>query len=75
VQRFVREDGSRFDPQRGTIRLPVAAPQMPPTPLGARFLRGAAGFGHGGAVQEIASGRERSELEALSHFPVKRISG
>ena len=53
VQRFVREHGSRFDPQRCTIRLRVAAPQTPPTPLRARFLRGAAGFGHGGAVLPV----------------------
>ena len=32
VQRFVREHGSHFDPQRGTTRLPVVALQMPPTP-------------------------------------------
>jgi hypothetical protein len=29
----------------------------------------------GGAVHAIVSGRERIELETLSHFPVKRISG
>ena len=32
VQRFLREHGSHFDPQRGTTRLPVVALQMPPTP-------------------------------------------
>lgn len=32
VQRFLREHGSRFDPQRGTTWVPVVALQMPPTP-------------------------------------------
>jgi DNA polymerase III delta prime subunit len=32
VHRFVREHGSRFEPQRGTTQLPVVALQMPPSP-------------------------------------------
>jgi DNA polymerase III delta prime subunit len=32
VHRFLREHGSRFDPQRGTTHLPAVALQMPPTP-------------------------------------------
>jgi hypothetical protein len=53
VQRFVRERGSRFDPQRGTTWLPVMARRCRRPLLRARFQRGAAGFGHGrGAARQ-----------------------
>jgi hypothetical protein len=56
VQRFVREHGSRY--RSAARHHPVAGgdPADAADPARARFLRGAAGFGHGGGAARQAEG-------------------